>query len=68
MSDSQRKEFSSELEIDFSIELKEYSRFRVNCFMQKDGISAVFRPIPTDIPAFEDLRLPAHIKDFAHKR
>lgn len=68
MSPAQREEFQKEQELDFSIHLKGYSRFRVNCFVQKDGISGVFRPVPTNIPLFEDLRLPAQIKDFAHKR
>ena len=68
MTKSQKETFLKELELDFSIELKGFSRFRVNCFVQKNGISGVFRPIPTDIPKFEDLRVPAQVKDFAHKR
>ncbi len=68
MTASQKEEFNREHELDFSIELKGFSRFRVNCFIQKEGISAVFRPIPTEIPLFEDLWLPHQIKEFAHKR
>jgi twitching motility protein PilT len=68
MTASQREKFNEEHELDFSIELKGFSRFRVNCFVQKDGISAVFRPIPTDIPLFENLWLPNQIKEFAHKK
>lgn len=68
MTEAQKEKFIKKMELDFSIELKWFSRFRVNCFVQKNGISAVFRPIPTNIPKFEDLNLPAQIKDFAHKR
>ncbi len=68
MTPAQKEEFIELLELDFSIELKWFSRFRVNCFVQKEWISAVFRPIPTKIPLFEDLRLPKQIKEFAHKR
>ena len=68
MTETQINEFKKNLEIDFSIELKGHSRFRVNCFVQKNGVSWVFRPIPMEIPRFEDLWLPAQVKDFAHKR
>ena len=64
----QRKEFEEELEIDFSIEIKGFSRFRVNIFNQKNGIWAVMRVIPSEIPNFEDLDLPEVIKWFAHQR
>jgi Tfp pilus assembly ATPase PilU len=36
MNQSQKEEFQKILELDFSIELKEYARFRVNAFSQKD--------------------------------
>ena len=68
MTDAQRKDFQDNLELDFSIELKGHSRFRVNCFVQNNWISWVFRPIPMDIPRFENLWLPPQVKDFAHKR
>jgi twitching motility protein PilT len=38
MNSNQKKEFEEELEIDFSIEIKGFSRFRVNIFNQKNGI------------------------------
>jgi twitching motility protein PilT len=41
------------------------SRFRVNFFYQMDGLSAVFRIIPVEIPTLEQLELPAVIKSFA---
>lgn len=68
MSESQRQKFLHDLELDFSIELKWYSRFRVNAFVQKDGYSVVFRPIKTKIPNFDDLVLPEVIKNFTKKR
>ncbi|HBQ44165.1 MAG TPA: twitching motility protein PilT, partial [Thiomicrospira sp.] len=46
MNDLQRKEFEEHLESDFSFELPNIARFRVNVFMQNRGISAVFRTIP----------------------
>ncbi len=68
MSDFQIKEFEEELEIDFSIEIKGFSRFRVNIFNQKNGIWAVMRVIPSEIPEFENLNLPEQIKNFAHQK
>lgn len=68
MSESQREIFLKTLELDFSIELKGFSRFRVNAFVQKDGYSLVFRPIKTQIPEFESLHLPEILKSFIHKK
>lgn len=68
MSESQREIFLSSLELDFSIDLKWYSRFRVNAFVQKDGYWLIFRPIKTQIPDFESLMLPEVIRKFTKKR
>jgi len=50
--------------IDFAYVLDEESRFRVNVFYQMEGLSAVFRLIPSHIPSFEELRLPDVIQKF----
>lgn len=68
MTDTQKEKFLRELELDFSIELKGFSRFRVNAFCQKDGFWMVFRPIKTEIPNFDDLWLPNVIKAFSKKK
>lgn len=68
MSESQKSKFLTNLELDFSIELKWYSRFRVNAFVQKDWFWAVFRPIKTQIPDFDSLLLPEVIRSFTKKR
>ncbi|MCG9567846.1 type IV pilus twitching motility protein PilT [Vibrio chagasii] len=58
MSDSQRGEFEEKLEVDFSFELPNIGRFRVNAFNQARGCSAVFRTIPVEIPTLEQLGAP----------
>ncbi len=58
MNDSQRSEFEEKLEVDFSFELPDVGRFRVNAFNQSRGCSAVFRTIPVDIPTLEQLDAP----------
>ncbi|MGR3220538.1 MAG: type IV pilus twitching motility protein PilT [Candidatus Anammoxibacter sp.] len=67
LSDKQRKIFEETHEIDFSIDLKNIARFRVNAFVQNRGESVVFRNIPTKIPTFEELKLPPIIADICRK-
>ncbi|MGF1689132.1 type IV pilus twitching motility protein PilT [Photobacterium japonica] len=58
MNDAQRREFEEKLEVDFSFELPDVGRFRVNAFRQGRGSAAVFRTIPVDIPTLESLQVP----------
>lgn len=58
MNDAQRSEYEEKLEIDFSFELPNVGRFRVNAFNQSRGCAAVFRTIPMTIPSFEDISAP----------
>ena len=58
MSDRQRKLFQQDLEVDFSFELPNVARFRVNAFMSNRGPAAVFRTIPDMVPTLEELRAP----------
>jgi twitching motility protein PilT len=53
---------------DFSYEIPGLSRFRVNVFRHIDGIGAVFRAIPRDIPSFDDLKLPSVLKSLARQQ
>lgn len=59
MGDNQRKIFEEKSDIDFSIELGETARFRVNIFRQRKGMGAVFRLIPTKILSLEQLGHPS---------
>ncbi|MGD0237750.1 MAG: type IV pilus twitching motility protein PilT [Syntrophorhabdales bacterium] len=58
LNDEQRKMFEEFLELDFSLALGDYGRFRVNVFKQNRGDAAAFRPIPNKVPSFEELGLP----------
>jgi twitching motility protein PilT len=55
-------------EIDFTFQLDEKFRFRANAFFQKDGLSAVFRTIPTDIQTISDLGLPKSLYALTTKK
>lgn len=52
-------------DIDFSYEIKNYSRFRVNLSHQLAKNAIVFRVIPYHIKAFEELGLPKTLEAFA---
>lgn len=64
MSERQKEAFLRDLEIDFSIDLQGYSRFRVNAFKQKDGYWVVFRPITDKIKTMDELGLPEQVQNF----
>ena len=65
MSDDQRKAFEEHLELDFSFAMGDVARFRVNVFVQQNGMSAVFRIIPTEILSLEQLGAPEIFKQIA---
>jgi len=58
MNDKQRKDYEEFLECDFSFEIPNLARFRVNAFNQNRGAAAVFRTIPTKIMTLEELNAP----------
>ena len=58
MNDNQRKIFQQNLETDFSFELPNIARFRVNAFMSNRGPAAVFRTIPSTVLTLEQLNAP----------
>ncbi len=65
MSDSQRKAYEAQLEVDFSFELRDVARFRVNAFNQERGAGAVFRTIPSVVLTLEQLEAPKIFKDIS---
>ena len=65
MNDKQATEFDATNECNFAIGIPGVARFRVNAFIQRGSAGLVFRTITTKIPKFEDLGLPAVLKDIA---
>lgn len=65
MNDAQRREFEEKLETDFSFEIANLARFRVNIFTQARGAGGVFRTIPSKILSMDDLNLPPVFKEIA---
>jgi twitching motility protein PilU len=62
MNKQQQDEFAKEMECNFAIDLG-FARFRVNVYVQRQCIGMVIRTIPTEIPSFDKLQLPAILKD-----
>ena len=62
MDDKQRKDFEEQLETDFSFEIPDLARFRVNAFNQNRGAGAVFRTIPSKVLTLEEINAPPIFK------
>ena len=62
MNDKQRKDYEKDLESDFSFEVPDLARFRVNAFVQNRGPSAVFRTIPSEVLTLEQIGAPEIFK------
>jgi twitching motility protein PilT len=59
------KIFEETGDVDFGYEIQGLARYRANFFMQKYGVAAVFRQIPSKILTAEQLGLPAVIPKLA---
>jgi twitching motility protein PilT len=58
LSDKQKRQFVENWELDCSYQITGVGRFRVNVFMQRRGMGAVFRVIPEEIKTIRELALP----------
>jgi twitching motility protein PilU len=65
MSDKRMAEFEATKECNFAIAPGEIGRFRVNAFVDQNGVGLVMRTITTKIPTFEELGLPAVLREVA---
>ena len=58
LSDAQRAEFASELELNSNYAMEGLGNFRISAFQQKGSPAMVVRYIPADIPPLESLNVP----------
>jgi len=65
MNDGQRKFYEENLEVDFSFEVPNLARFRVNAFVHNRGAGAVFRTIPSKVLSLEELNCPTIFKEIS---
>src|ERR1051325_9838026 len=61
LTEEQKAKFNSNWDLDLSYPLKGIGRFRTNVFMQRHGVSAVFRLIPEEIKTISELGLPQQL-------
>ena len=59
------KQFEETGDVDFAYEVPKMARYRANFFMQRNGVAAVFREIPTQIMTCEQLGLPPVVAKLA---
>ena len=65
LTDDRRSSYAENRSVDFSHAVVGLARFRVNCFLERGRLAAVFRRIPEDIPTLAELSAPAVLLDFA---
>ena len=68
MNETQLKVFDQQMEYNFSINLPNIARFRVNAFTQRGNAGMVLRHIPHEIPSLEQLNLPMVLGELVSKR
>jgi twitching motility protein PilT len=61
------KEFADEHEVDFSFEIPDVARYRLNAFQQRGVISMAIRAIPHKINTIEELALPTVVRELAEE-
>jgi twitching motility protein PilT len=62
-----KERFRRDQELDFSYELENVARFRINVYHQKGTIAFSVRHVPLTIPRLEDLSLPVILKELTRK-
>lgn len=67
MNDGQRKFYEENLECDFSFEVPNLARFRVNAFNTQRGAATVMRTIPSNVLTLEDLKAPKIFAEIAQQ-
>lgn len=68
LSAEQEKMLTEGHDIDFSFELKNGARQRVNVFRQSGKLAACIRLLNADIPTLDELKMPPVLLEFAKKR
>jgi twitching motility protein PilT len=67
MTEDQWQRFEHDHDLDFSVEIPDVARFRVNALMQRDAYGLIARVIPSKIPSARELGLPQVCLDLALK-
>ena len=64
----QRREFDTQMELNTALDMGAQGRFRVNVMRQRQFPALVIRRIVSEIPSFEELRLPKILESLAMEK
>ncbi len=67
LTETQKKRFEQEDELDFSFGIQHLARFRGNVFKQRGCVAMAIRLIPFNVKSFDDLRLPPIVAKLAER-
>lgn len=67
LTDEQLEKFETTHELDFGYAVKGLGRFRFNVYMQRGSVAGALRYIPSKIPPFDVLGLPAIIREMSNR-
>ncbi len=67
LTETQKKRFEQDDELDFSFGIQNLARFRGNVFKQRGCVSVAIRMIPFNVKSFEELKLPPICAKLAEK-
>jgi twitching motility protein PilT len=67
LTESQKKRFEDEDELDFSFGIQNMSRFRANAFRQRGCVALAIRQVPFQIKSLEELHVPAVLGRLAER-
>jgi twitching motility protein PilT len=63
LTDTQKKKFEENKELDFVFNIQGIGRFRANYYLQRSSVAASFRIIPQDVLSLDDLNAPPIFKE-----
>lgn len=67
LTDTQKRRFEEDLELDFAYEIPGVSRFRGNVFQQRETLGLSMRVIPFQVKTMDELGVPPVCKEFCER-
>lgn len=68
LTNRQRRDFEANMELNTSLDVGKFGRFRVNVMRQRQFPALVIRRIVSQIPSFDELRLPKLLENLSMER
>ena len=68
LNEEQKERFMKKREMDLALSISKVGRFRINLYKQRGTMGIAIRQVNTRVPNFEELNLPATIKDIAESK